>query len=69
MPSDEFFAAVESDPAAVAWFAHGRGLALDAGGLPLVVDGEIAGGVGVAGAMTGAEDRRSAEAAAGGAGA
>jgi uncharacterized protein GlcG (DUF336 family) len=44
MPSDEFFAAVESDPAALAWFAHGRGLALVAGGLPLVVDGEIAGG-------------------------
>jgi uncharacterized protein GlcG (DUF336 family) len=68
MPSDEFFAAVESDPAAVAWFAHSRGLALVAGGLPLVVDGEIAGGVGVAGAMTGAEDRRIAEAAVSGAG-
>ena len=67
IPSDEFFAAVESDPAAVAWFAHSRGLALVAGGLPLVVDGEIAGGVGVA--VTGAEDRRIAEAGADGAGA
>jgi uncharacterized protein GlcG (DUF336 family) len=36
---------------------------LIAGGLPLLVDDAVAGGVGVAGAMTGAEDRRIAEAA------
>jgi uncharacterized protein GlcG (DUF336 family) len=36
-------------------------LALIAGGLPIVVDGRVAGAIGVAGAMTGAEDRRIAE--------
>ena len=63
MPTDEFFAAIESDGAAVASFANRAGLALIAGGLPLVVEGQVAGAVGVAGAMTGAEDRRIAEAA------
>lgn len=63
MPTDEFYAAIESDGAAVASFANRAGLALIAGGLPLVVEGQIAGAVGVAGAMTGAEDRRIAEAA------
>ena len=63
MPTDEFFAAIESDAAAVASFATRPGLALIAGGLPLLVEGQIAGAVGVAGAMTGAEDRRIAEAA------
>jgi uncharacterized protein GlcG (DUF336 family) len=61
MPPDEFFTAIESDPAAVASFANRPGLALIAGGVPVVVDGEVAGAVGVAGAMTGAEDRRIAE--------
>jgi uncharacterized protein GlcG (DUF336 family) len=69
MPPDEFYTIIEPDPAAVASFAHRPGLALIPGGLPLVVDGEVAGAVGVAGAMTGAEDRRIAEAAVGGAGA
>jgi uncharacterized protein GlcG (DUF336 family) len=63
MPTDEFFAAIESDAAAVASFATRPGLALIAGGLPLLVEGQIAGAVGVAGAMTGEEDRRIAEAA------
>jgi uncharacterized protein GlcG (DUF336 family) len=63
MPPDEFYAAIESDGAAVAAFANRPGLALIAGGLPLLVEGQIAGAVGVAGAMTGAEDRRIAEAA------
>jgi glc operon protein GlcG len=63
MPTDEFFAAIESDAAAVASFAARPGLALIAGGLPLLVEGRIAGAVGVAGAMTGEEDRRIAEAA------
>jgi uncharacterized protein GlcG (DUF336 family) len=63
MPCDEFYAAIESDSAAVASFATRAGLALIAGGLPVVVDGQVAGAVGVAGAMTGAEDRRIAEAA------
>jgi uncharacterized protein GlcG (DUF336 family) len=68
MPTDEFFAAIESDAAAVASFATRSGLALIAGGLPLLVEGQIAGAVGVAGAMTGDEDRRIAEAALKGAG-
>jgi uncharacterized protein GlcG (DUF336 family) len=63
MPPDEFYSAIESDGAAVASFANRPGLALIAGGLPVLVDGEVAGAVGVAGAMTGAEDRRIAEAA------
>jgi uncharacterized protein GlcG (DUF336 family) len=34
---------------------------LIAGGLPVVIDGTVVAGIGVAGAMTGAEDRRIAE--------
>jgi uncharacterized protein GlcG (DUF336 family) len=63
MPTDDFYAAIESDAAAVASFANRPGLALIAGGLPLLVEGQVAGAVGVAGAMTGEEDRRIAEAA------
>lgn len=63
MPPDEFYQAIESDGAAVAAFANRPGLALIAGGLPLVFDGRVAGAIGVAGAMTGAEDRRIAAAA------
>ena len=65
MPPDEFYAAIESDAAAVASFAARPGLALIAGGIPVVTDGQVAGAIGVAGAMTGAEDRRIAEAAVG----
>jgi uncharacterized protein GlcG (DUF336 family) len=61
MPPEEFYAAIESDRAAVASFASRPGLALIAGGLPVLVDGRVAGAVGVAGAMTGAKDRRIAE--------
>jgi uncharacterized protein GlcG (DUF336 family) len=64
MPTDDFYAAIESDGAAVASFATRPGLALIAGGIPVLVGGRVAGAVGVAGAMTGAEDRRIAEAAA-----
>lgn len=63
MPPDDFFAAIESDGAAVASFAARPGLALIAGGVPILVDGQVAGAIGVAGAMTGAEDRQIAEAA------
>lgn len=63
MPPDEFYAAIESDAAAVASFASRPGLALIAGGLPVLADGQVAGAIGVAGAMTGADDRRIAEAA------
>jgi uncharacterized protein GlcG (DUF336 family) len=63
MPPDDFYAAIESDGAAVAEFGTRPGLALIAGGLPLISDGRVAGAIGVAGAMTGAEDRRIAEAA------
>jgi hypothetical protein len=55
--------AIEADGAAVASFATRPGLALVAGGLPVIADGQVAGGVGIAGAMTGAEDRAIAEAA------
>jgi glc operon protein GlcG len=63
MPGDDFYAAIESDPAAVASFATRRELALIAGGVPVVTEGSVAGAIGVAGAMTGAEDRQIAEAA------
>ena len=65
MPPDDFYAAIESDGAAVAEFATRPGLALIAGGLPVIADGRVAGAIGVAGAMTGAEDRRIAEVAIG----
>jgi glc operon protein GlcG len=61
MPPDDFYAAIESDGAAVAAFATRPGLALIAGGLPVIAGGGVAGAIGVAGAMTGAEDRRIAE--------
>ena len=61
MPPDDFFAAIEPDPAAVASFASRPGLALIAGGLPVLADGQVAGAIGVAGAMTAAEDRAIAE--------
>jgi glc operon protein GlcG len=63
MPPDDFYAAIQSDGAAVAEFGTRPGLALIAGGLPVVADGRVAGAIGVAGAMTAAEDRRIAEAA------
>jgi glc operon protein GlcG len=63
MPPDDFYAAIESDGAAVASFATRPGLALIGGGIPVVADGQVAGAIGVAGAMTAAEDRRIAEAA------
>lgn len=63
MPPDDFYAAIESDQAAVFEFAGRPGLALIAGGLPVILDGHVAGGIGVAGAMTGGEDRRIAQAA------
>jgi glc operon protein GlcG len=68
MPPDDFYAAIESDAAAVASFATRPGLALIGGGIPVVADGQVAGAIGVAGAMTAAEDRRIAEAAVRGAG-
>jgi uncharacterized protein GlcG (DUF336 family) len=61
MPPDEFYAAIEADGAAVAEFGTRPGLALIAGGIPVVINGQVAGALGVAGAMTGAEDRRIAE--------
>src|SRR5450755_467755 len=64
MPPDDFYAAIESDGAAVASFATRPGLALIGGGIPVVTDdGRVAGAIGVAGAMTGADDRRIAAAA------
>ena len=64
MPPDDFYAAIESDAAAVAEFATRPGSALIAGGLPVGVDSKVAGAIGVAGAMTATQDRRIAEIAA-----
>jgi glc operon protein GlcG len=61
MPPDDFYAAIEPDAAAVAEFATRPGLALIAGGLPVLDEARVAGAIGVAGAMTGADDRRIAE--------
>jgi glc operon protein GlcG len=62
MPVDEFFDAIKQDAAAVASFASRPGLALIAGGVPLRVAGVVVGGLGVAGAMAAADDRKIAEA-------
>lgn len=64
MATDDFFTAIKDDPAAVASFATRPGLALIGGGLPIYAEGELLGGIGVAGAITAAEDRRIAEQAA-----
>lgn len=61
MPPDDFFSAIETDAAAVASFANRPGLALIAGGLPVLHAGSVAGAIGVAGAMTAAQDRQIAE--------
>lgn len=61
MPPDDFRAAIQSDSAAVTEFGTRPGLALIAGGLPLLAEGKVAGALGVAGAMTGVEDRRIAQ--------
>jgi uncharacterized protein GlcG (DUF336 family) len=62
MPVDDFFEAIKQDAAAVASFASRPGLALIAGGVPLLAHGAVIGGLGVAGAMTAADDRKIAEA-------
>jgi uncharacterized protein GlcG (DUF336 family) len=62
MPVDDFFEAIKDDAAAVASFATRPGLALIAGGVPLLEGTTVIGGLGVAGAMTAAEDRKIAEA-------
>jgi glc operon protein GlcG len=61
MPPDDFYEAIQADGAAVASFGTRPGMALIAGGMPVLVEGGVTGGIGVAGAMTGAEDRRIAE--------
>jgi uncharacterized protein GlcG (DUF336 family) len=57
MPPDDFYTAIKDDPAAVLSFGARPGLALIAGGLPITSDGVVIGAIGVAGAMTGLEDR------------
>jgi uncharacterized protein GlcG (DUF336 family) len=59
--TDDFFTAISGDASAVASFGTRPGLALVAGGVPVTADGTVVGGIGVAGAMTGAEDRAVAE--------
>jgi glc operon protein GlcG len=61
IPPDDFYGLISSDGAAVAEFATRPGLALIAGGVPVMADAQVAGGVGVAGAMTASDDRRIAE--------
>jgi uncharacterized protein GlcG (DUF336 family) len=61
MPPDDFYEAIKSDPAAIIEFGTRPGLALIAGGVPVVRGAQVAGAIGVAGAITAAEDRRIAE--------
>jgi glc operon protein GlcG len=65
IPPDDFYKAIESDTAAVLEFGARPGLALIAGGIPVLVQDRVAGAIGVAGAMTAAEDRSIAELAVG----
>jgi hypothetical protein len=52
MPPNEFYTAIEADGAAVASFAGRPGMALIAGSLPLLADGQLAGAIGVWGLAT-----------------
>ncbi len=61
MPPDDFYSAISSDEAATASFVSRDELALIAGGIPIIRDGRLVGGIGVAGAMTAGDDRRIAE--------
>ena len=63
MPPDDFYTAIKDDQAAVLSFGARPGLALIAGGLPITRDGVVIGAIGIAGAMTGQEDRDIAQAA------
>ena len=63
MPPDDFYAAIKDDQAAVLSFGARPGLALIAGGLPITCGGVAIGAIGIAGAMTGREDRNIAQAA------
>ena len=63
MPPDDFYSAIRDDQAAVLSFGARPGLALIAGGLPIARDGIVIGAIGIAGAMTGQEDRDIAQAA------
>ena len=64
MPPDDFFDAIQADAGAVASFSSRDELALIGGGIPIRRGEHLIGGVGVAGAMTAAEDRQIAEVAA-----
>jgi uncharacterized protein GlcG (DUF336 family) len=61
IPPDAFFDAIQADAGAVASFSSRDELALIGGGVPIRRDGHLIGGIGVAGAMTAAEDRQIAD--------
>ncbi len=64
MPSDDFYSAIQADAGAVQSFTSRDEIALIGGGIPIYSGVSLTGGIGVAGAMTAAEDRQIAEVAA-----
>lgn len=63
-PTDLLYAAIESEPAVRDGIAGRAGVAAFAGGVPVVVEGELVGAVGVSGGSA-AQDKAVAEAGAG----
>jgi glc operon protein GlcG len=63
MPTDRWWPGIKDDPALVHGITHTARLTIFGGGVPLVVDGEIVGALGVSGGSAD-EDRLVAEAAA-----
>jgi len=61
MPTDKWWAILKNDPALVAGFPETSRLVIFAGGVPVVIDGQVVGAVGVSGGSSD-EDRQIAQA-------
>jgi glc operon protein GlcG len=61
MPTDRWWSILKDDPALVAGFPETSRLVIFAGGVPVVVDGQVVGAVGVSGGSSD-EDRQIAQA-------
>jgi uncharacterized protein GlcG (DUF336 family) len=61
MPTDKWWSILKDDPALVAGFPETSRLVIFAGGVPVVIDGQVVGAVGVSGGSSD-EDRQIAQA-------